>query len=115
MAAQPEGIKSFGSKLNVNFGKLRISQNEAARMFNLNRSSEQQLGRGSRSACVPAMGIAACGTTACSAGTNSPAQGLDSADLFRRCVAGCKRMAIRYVEDPECLDYHLFFCFYRWA
>ncbi len=43
MAAQPEGIKSFGSRLNVNFGKLRISQNEAARMFNLNRSSEQQL------------------------------------------------------------------------
>jgi hypothetical protein len=35
MAAQPEGIKSFGSKLNVNFEKLRISQNEAARMFNL--------------------------------------------------------------------------------
>src|SRR5437879_1922200 len=46
-----------------------------------------------------------------SAGTNSPAQGLNSADLFRRCVAGCKRMTIRYVEDPECLDYHLFFVF----
>src|SRR3981189_822979 len=27
----------------ANFGKVRISQNEAARMFNLDRSSEQQL------------------------------------------------------------------------
>src|SRR3981081_2940944 len=29
-----------------------------------------------------------------SAGTNSPAQGLNSADLFRRCVADRKRMTI---------------------
>jgi hypothetical protein len=28
MAGQPEGMRSFGSRLNVNFGKLRISQNK---------------------------------------------------------------------------------------
>ena len=37
MAGQPEGMRSFGSRLNVNFGKLRISQNKPARMFKLNR------------------------------------------------------------------------------
>jgi hypothetical protein len=39
MAGQLEGMKSFGSRLNANFERLRISQNETGRTFNFNRSS----------------------------------------------------------------------------
>jgi hypothetical protein len=81
-------------------------------MFNLNRSSEQQLVAG-LGQCTGYGYRGLRSDRHFSAGTNSPAQGLNSADLFRRCVSGCKRNDDKIRGDPECLAYHLFFCFYR--
>src|ERR1700731_4503461 len=96
MAAQPEEMKSSGSRLNVNFGKLRISQNEAARMFNRSLDHVHRLWVWRRPA-----------RPAFQRRNEFTRRGL--VPTLRRRL---QRMTIRYVEDPGCLDRYWYFCFY---